>query len=185
MDNKLLQLTKFKDIPWYEWQYQCNWLWEVKSLSRFHKTMSGYYTKEKILKQHPNPQWYYLVSLWTDNKKLVSRLVAETFIPNLENKPFVNHIDLNPKNNNINNLEWCNAKENANHYWKTSKANWYWKWKLWKEHKDSKPVLQLDNNWKIIKEWASATEISRELWINQSCISAFCLWKYKWEILRW
>lgn len=43
------------------------------------------------------------------------RLIAMAFIPNPHNKPFVNHIDSNRMNNNIDNLEWCTHAENINH----------------------------------------------------------------------
>ena len=39
-------------------------------------------------------------------------MVAEAFIPNPDNLPEVNHIDRNPKNNNVNNLEWCDRRTN-------------------------------------------------------------------------
>jgi hypothetical protein len=78
----------------------------------------------KKLKTYLN-KGYPSISLRNENGKkknyLVHRIVAETFIPNPENKPFVNHIDGNSENFNVNNLEWCTQKENIFHSKKLTK----------------------------------------------------------------
>ena len=45
----------------------------------------------------------------------VHKAVAETFIPNQDNKPTVNHIDGDHANNAVENLEWATAKEQSVH----------------------------------------------------------------------
>ena len=55
----------------------------------------------------------------------VHKLVACTFITNVDRKKYniVNHIDENPLNNHINNLEWCTAGENSKKYWENKSVN--------------------------------------------------------------
>ncbi len=54
----------------------------------------------------------YIV-VWISNKrKLLHRLIAEAFIANPDNKPFIDHVDRNRMNNNLGNLRWCTASEN-------------------------------------------------------------------------
>lgn len=42
----------------------------------------------------------------------VHRIIAQLFVDNPENKPFVNHLDCNRSNNKASNLEWVTSKEN-------------------------------------------------------------------------
>ena len=108
----------WKNIQNYEDLYQISSTGLVKSLERkiiiYNKEVL---LKEKILKQD-DTKGYKRVTLSKNGKTkrfLVHRLVATHFLKNLENKPMVNHIDNNPSNNNLNNLEWVTHSENMIH----------------------------------------------------------------------
>lgn len=75
-------------------------------------------TTNKIYSGKVNNCGYVRFDLCENGKRFVvygHRAVADAFIPNVENKPCINHIDGNKTNNNVSNLEWCTQQENTIH----------------------------------------------------------------------
>lgn len=73
------------------------------------------FQKGRVLKQSDNGSGYLKVNIPINGKqapKKVHRLVAQTFIPNPDNLPQVNHLDCNRADNNVENLEWCDNSYN-------------------------------------------------------------------------
>lgn len=100
-----------------------------------------------------------------ENNYYVHRLVAETYIPNQNNFPQINHKDENKTNNCIGNLEWCTSKYNINYGKHNEKVSQTMK----------KQVLCLELN----EIFDSAIDAQKQLGIHQSNISACCLGKRK------
>ena len=80
---------------------------KISSLGRFMK-------KNKIIKPYKDTKGYYRVYLGKGIAAKIHRLVATAFIPNLENKYQVDHINNIKTDNRIENLRWVTNKENAN-----------------------------------------------------------------------
>lgn len=104
----------WKPIPGFEGRYDASSFGRIRSYQRhrFNEVIPH------ILVPCERKKGYLQLCLLKGGKQYscaVHRLVAMTFIPNPENKPQVNHIDLNKRNNNIGNLEWCDGKENIRH----------------------------------------------------------------------
>lgn len=80
------------------------------------------FAKGGLLKPKLNAYGYLTVSLkgnGIEETKSIHRLIAEAFIPNINNQPVINHIDGNKLNNCISNLEWCTYSHNNQHAWDT------------------------------------------------------------------
>lgn len=122
----------WKDIAGFEGHYQVSNFGRIKSCDRIlpHKIHGTWHIKERILKPHWNGAGrtnYQVVHLHVGNGRMrcvrIHRVVAETFIPNPQNLPQVNHIDGDKKNNFVQNLEWVSSEENVAHSWKTGLCN--------------------------------------------------------------
>lgn len=112
-------MEQWKDIEGFEGLYEVSDLGRVKSLARIVSRSDGRSQKvnERILKLDGNSEYFVVGLHYSGATKHVPvhRLVAQTFIPNPENKPQVNHIDGNKHNNAVTNLEWATAEENMQH----------------------------------------------------------------------
>ena len=87
----------------------------------------------------------------------VHRIVALKYIPNPDKKPYVNHIDENPINNVLSNLEWCTQQENCAAHSKDT----------------SHPVaiIQYDKKGNKIAEFTSITEAGKKMGVDRTTIS--------------
>ena len=109
----------WEDLVGYEGLYIISNFGRIKILPKIHINKSGcIISKEKFVKIYNRNQGYVGLSL-SKNKnrinKYLHRLLADTFIPNPENKPHVNHKNGVKNDNRLENLEWVSAKENIQH----------------------------------------------------------------------
>lgn len=98
-----------------------NGLYQVSNLGRIRSIKNG----TKIKKQYERPNGYMQVCLYQNGKITTyktHRLVAEAFIPNINNLPEVNHKDENKINNCVDNLEWCTSSYNKNYGTRNTKC---------------------------------------------------------------
>ena len=101
----------WKDIKEYEGLYQISNLGNLISIK--HNRIKSIVVRKN--------QRYLRVNLWKNGKYKtfsIHRLVAESFLPNPNNFPVVNHKDGNKLNNKADNLEWCTQSHNVKESYK-------------------------------------------------------------------
>jgi len=136
---------------------------EVSSFGRV-RSVKGY-----CYKSNPGNSGYLLVQFYMNGKhvnKNVHRLVAETFIPNPNNLPEVNHKDGDRVNNNVSNLEWCSHSYNIQYREKYGEAL-------------GVPVFAVNLSNPEVSWFPSQIEASRSLGLFQPNINAVIKEKYK------
>ena len=142
-----------------EWRpIECATNYEVSSLGKVRNKKT-----KNILSGTVNNKGYIRYDLSINGKRKAKsghRLVAEAFIAKVNGKTIINHKDGNKTNNNVDNLEWCNNKENSVHAFV----------KLGNEPVNKKAVRCIETGveYKSCREAARATGISNSL-INRCC----------------
>jgi hypothetical protein len=113
----------FKDVAGYEGLYAVNEMGEVWSYEKISPVglngglvkRGGHLLKPMRASRRTTHQRVILTKDGKRKQHLIHRLVAQAFILNPDNMPFINHKDCNPENNHVLNLEWCTAQQNSIH----------------------------------------------------------------------
>lgn len=109
-------VEKWRDIADYKGLYQISSIGRVRSLDRIDAL--GRLRKGKVLADVGSMGGYRKITLHRDGnskQKYIHCLVAETFIPNPDGLPEINHKDEDKTNNAVSNLEWCSRSYNINY----------------------------------------------------------------------
>lgn len=169
----------WKEIKVYEGRYLISDSGDVMSLNYRGTKLA------KLLAWKINNRGYAWVALRKNGikeHKLIHRLVAEAFIDNPEGFSLINHKDENPLNNDVDNLEWCDASYNARY----SRERHPERKGNGKNHLLA--VIQLDKDGNVIKEWENTRTIFAETGMSDWSIAEVCrgnrhtaygyLWRY-------
>lgn len=155
------QKKKAKELTEKEYMhgYKCNTNGEI-------------FSKYRKLKQSKRAE-YLCVTISHKNNRVTyysHRIIAETFIPNPNNKPQVNHINGIKTDNRVENLEWCTSKENIFH----SIKNGFHIFPPKNRADLSKPVRKYTINGDFLKQFPSMSEAARESGLKVNNISLCC-----------
>ena len=121
----------WKPVKGWEEMFEVSNLGRVRSKERDVVAKDGrkMHVKGKLRTPCIDQHGYFYIKATRDGKQYFIRFhraVAEAFLPNTENKPYIDHIDTNPKNNTVflnsdgsidskkTNLRWVTCKENTN-----------------------------------------------------------------------
>lgn len=179
----------WKDVSEYEGLYQVSNYGRVKSLGNGNSNAS----KERILKPFANKDGYLHVCFYKDGNRKhysVHRLVLTTFNPveNMENLD-IDHINTTRSDNRLENLNWCNHKENCNN--PLSKINYSeaQKGKIGVKCHNSISIVKLTRDGELVEVYGSTYEAERSRFNNghiTECIKGKRKTHhgYRWEYLH-
>lgn len=182
---------EWKDAKGYEGYYKVSNFGRVMSLNYQNR---GY---AQILIPKVNNKGYEHYELSKNGKHkdfLAHRIVAENFIPKEEGKDLVNHKDENPRNNRVDNLEWCTLSYNVNYSWNLHPERRKRPKNVAKKkrgphtpYKYVKPLIQMDLDENVIAVHNFVHRYCKEMNYSETSITECCKGKrktaygYKWK----
>jgi len=169
----------WKPIKEYFGEYEVSNFGRVKSVERicYYNNGEPFLLRERVRELADAGNGYFKIMLYRLGKGRpfwVHRLVADAFIENPLGKPFVNHKNGNGKDNKVENLEWCTAKENTAHAirelgFRPDSGKIY----RGAEHIQSIPIKQIDlKSGKIIKTWECIAAVKKSKTASNPSLAA-------------
>lgn len=115
---KIMEQEIWKPVVGYESNYEVSNFGRVKTIRHNVIGKDGRIMnfEPKIKKPSITRKGYYYVNLSKNGKKKchkIHKLVMEAFVPNSENKPYIDHINTIKTDNRVCNLRWVSSKENT------------------------------------------------------------------------
>lgn len=151
----------WRPVKGYEGFYEISNLGRIRSCDRIIKYKNQEsFRKGRILVQNTAGSNYNHIKISKDGiikRKYIHRLVCEAFIPNPENKPEVNHINENKRDNRVENLEWVTKKENMNKNDIGKRV--YLKAELYKYRGLNKRIIGQYKDGKLIKKYSPIASV--------------------------
>lgn len=146
----------WREVKGYEGYYEVSNLGNVRALERI--VCNGRISHAKNVTKRKDNYGYYHVGLNKNGKETTRRiqiLVAQAFIPNPDNKPFLDHINTIRTDNRVENLRWVTPKENYHNKLSKSKMKYQNTMFIFlgKIKRKTKKVLEYNLCGHFIKEW--------------------------------